>query len=217
MENDEVPVAPRVKLPCWITRGVSIAALMLGLGYPFFVYKSWHQVNPRLIMGGAFLLLGLRLALIGSHVDRSQWKSVVLPWVFPGLFLFIAFCFGRRSLALYWPVVISATLLFVFGRTLIRPPPLVERFARLQKADLTHAEISYCRIVTQLWCLFFVANGTIAWSLAYGGGLKAWTLYNGFIAYLLIGGFMALEYVCRHWKFRPKDALLTNWMNYWTR
>ena len=107
------------------------------------------------------------------------------------------------------------TQLFVFGRTLLHPPTLVERFALLQKPELTPVEIAYCRKVTQLWCFFFVVNGLIAAVLASAGSLKVWTLYTGFISYLLIGVVMSGEYLYRHWRFRPKGALLTEWMTHW--
>jgi len=189
----------------------------LGLTYPFLVYVGWQRVNPRLFLGGAILLFGLRFGLTGSRGNRSQWKDVAWPWLFPAAFLGVAFLFGRRSLYLYWPVVISATLLFVFSRTLAHPPTLVERFALLQKSELTPGEIAYCRKVTQAWCLFFITNGIIAWGLALEGSLKIWTLYNGLISYLLIGTLMTSEYIYRHWRFRPKGALLTQWINRWSR
>ncbi len=211
------PIAESLKKTSRITSGIFFAATALGLTYPFLVYIGWQRVNPRLFMGGAFLLFGLRFCLTGSRMDRSQWKDMAFPWLLPAVFLLISFLFGRRKLVLYWPTVISKALLIAFGRTLAHPPTLVERFALLQKPELTPAEIAYCRKVTQLWCLFFIGNGAIALYLARLSSLKAWTLYNGLISYFLIGGLMSLEYGYRHWRFRPKGALLTEWINRWSR
>jgi uncharacterized membrane protein len=199
------------------TRGVSFVIAALTISYPFLIYSGWERVNPRWLLGGAILLFGLRFFLVGQRGDSSPWKAFAWPWVLPLGFLLMAFVWGRQSLCLYWPVVVSAALLLTFGRTLISPPSLVERFARLQKSELTPEEIMYCRRVTQLWCLFFVVNAAIAGVLAQGGSLRVWTLYNGLISYLLVGGFMALEYTYRHWRFRPKGALLTTWIDRWSR
>ncbi len=124
---------------------------------------------------------------------------------------------GHGALPLYWPCIVSAGLLWTFGRTLVRPPPLVERFARLQKPALSAEEIVYCRHVTQVWCLFFIFNGSAALALTLYGSIKWWAFYNGFISYLLVGALFAAEYLYRHWRFRPDDAWLSNWMDRWTR
>src|SRR5580704_11915649 len=109
--------------------------------------------------------------------------SLALAALGPAVPFLVYFLYRRRSPVLYWPVVVSATLLVVFGRTLFHPPTLVERFARLQKSELTPEEVRYCRRVTQLWCLFFIGNGSLAWVLAHGSSLRAWALYTGLISY----------------------------------
>ncbi len=200
-----------------IRRAMTLAAAALALSYPFLVYFGWQRVNPRLFVGGAIIVLSVRFFASGARVNREMWKDVAWPWLFPAGFLGVTFLIGRRSLFLYWPAVMSATFLFIFGNTLRHPPPLVERFARLQKPNLTPAEIGYCRKVTQLWCLFLTGNAVIALVLTQRNLLKAWTLYNGLISYFLIGSLMTLEFVYRHWRFRPEGARLTRWMDRWSR
>jgi uncharacterized membrane protein len=122
------------------------------------------------------------------------------------LYPFLIFILWRRAgppiLFLYWPTVVSAVFLFSFGRTLWFPPPFVERLARLQKPQLSAAEVAYCRHVTQMWCCFFILNGGIALALALKGSLKAWTLYAGLVSYLLIGAVFSAEYLYRQRRFR---------------
>jgi uncharacterized membrane protein len=126
--------------------------------------------------------------------------------IFSFLFPFLVALIWRRSappaFLLYWPVLVCAAFLFSFGRTLWSPPPFVERFARLQNPNLGPVEVAYCRRVTQVWCLFFIVNGSIALALALKGSLKAWALYCGCISYLLIGALFAAEYLYRRWRFR---------------
>ncbi|HEY6877774.1 MAG TPA: hypothetical protein VI299_07130, partial [Polyangiales bacterium] len=80
--------------------------------------------------------------------------------------------------------------------------PLVERFARMQNPDLSPAQVAYCRTVTQVWCAFFVLNAAISGSLAAWAPLSWWTLYNGLLAYVLMGVLGAGEYLVRKFRFR---------------
>ena len=53
-----------------------------------------------------------------------------------------------------------------------------------------------------MWCVVFAVNLTISLLLALYGTLEAWTLYNGILAYALIGSLLAAERVYRYWRFR---------------
>jgi len=57
-----------------------------------------------------------------------------------------------------------------------------------------------------------LANGSIALWLAVWGTARAWAVYTGAIAYLLMGILFAAEYTYRQWRFRrylgaPTDVL----------
>ncbi len=54
--------------------------------------------------------------------------------------------------------------------------------------------------------LFFSLNSAIAAWTALSGDLALWGLYNGFIAYLLIGSLYAVERVIRHFVRKRSDA-----------
>jgi uncharacterized membrane protein len=110
------------------------------------------------------------------------------------------------------PALVSFALLAVFTRSLVKGQPMVERFARLQVDDPTDAEIRYCRRVTIVWCAFFLVNALAAAWLAVAGDLEIWTLYTGFLSYVLVGVLFASEFTYRHWRFRrylgaPTDPL----------
>ena len=74
---------------------------------------------------------------------------------------------------------------------------MIERVARLREPALPTAAVSYTRKVTIAWCVFFLLNGAIALYTALWASLEAWTLYNGFIAYLLIGLMFGVEWLIR--------------------
>ena len=55
----------------------------------------------------------------------------------------------------------------------------------------------YTRRVTQIWCAFFIFNGSVALFTALHGDMAMWTAWNGMIAYLLMGLLMGSEWLIR--------------------
>lgn len=51
--------------------------------------------------------------------------------------------------------------------------------------------------MTQVWCLFFLVNGTIALFTALHGDMRMWTTWNGMVSYLLMGTLMVGEWLVR--------------------
>jgi uncharacterized membrane protein len=88
-------------------------------------------------------------------------------------------------------------MLLVFSWSLRSPTSLIERLARIQQPDLPPEGIIYTRRVTQIWCVFFIVNGSIALVTALWSSFEIWSLYNGFIAYLLMGLLLVGEYIVR--------------------
>lgn len=97
----------------------------------------------------------------------------------------------------YYPVMISAFMLILFGHSLIFPPTIIERIARRHESHFSDAAVRYTRHVTQIWCAFFILNGSIALSTALWASPQTWSLYNGFISYLLMGLLFGGEYCYR--------------------
>jgi uncharacterized membrane protein len=96
-----------------------------------------------------------------------------------------------------YPVLVNGALLAAFGYSLVSPPSMVERFARLSEPDLPPAAIGYTRRVTQVWCVFFVFNGAIALGTALWASQDVWALYTGVIAYVLMATLFGVEYLVR--------------------
>jgi uncharacterized membrane protein len=96
---------------------------------------------------------------------------------------------------------VNSTLLSLFAYSLLFPPSIIERWARLRNAELPARAISYTRRVTQVWCIFFAMNGAAALITALWASAAVWTLYNGIVAYLLMALLFAGEY-CVRWRFK---------------
>src|SRR3546814_12152489 len=78
-------------------------------------------------------------------------------------------------------------MLVLFAGSLFSGLPVIERLARLQDPDLSPSGVRYTRQVTRVWVGFFIFNGSIATALTLWSPLAWWTLYNGLIAYPLMG------------------------------
>jgi uncharacterized membrane protein len=103
---------------------------------------------------------------------------------------------------LFLPVIVSLYLLWTFSMSLRDGTPMIERFARMLEDDLPDFTRPYCRKVTIVWCFFLAANALCVAVLAVTGPLEWWAAYCGLIAYLLIGAFVAGEFILHKVWFR---------------
>lgn len=164
--------------------------LVLTVAYPFAVAFGGRHVGPSAV-AAALLAMALARALLAR--DPLWWWGAAGAAALAALSLAGQ---GWLPLKLY-PVLVNAVLLAVFGLSLRHGPPVVERLARLREPVLPPEAVAYTRRVTQAWCVFFIANGMLAAATACWLSTAAWALYNGFIAYLLIGAMFTGEWLLR--------------------
>ena len=138
-----------------MSRLIGLGLLLAGLLYPFAVYFGMEHFAPwqfGLLLGS----LWLARALLGARKPGSLWMAIGA----------IAFClllalFDSPLLLRWYPVLISAFMLGLFGLSLKYGPPMVERLARLREPQLPAKAIVYTRQVTIAWCVFFLCNGLL--------------------------------------------------------
>lgn len=171
---------------------------LLTMAYPLVIYFGLQHYSPRVMA-----LALLALALLRATTSRQAgWRVLAL---LAGL-LAMAVLVSDHALPLkVYPVLVNVGLLAVFGWSLAHPPTLVERLARLREPDLPPHGVAYTRRVTQAWCVFFVCNGAIAAITAFAASDRVWALYNGAIAYGLIGAMFAGEWLVRQ-RVRARHA-----------
>ena len=158
--------------------------------YPAAVNFGLQYLQRRLIALALAELLLLRLALL-----RADWSK---PLLLVGLAYAGFAIWSNQAIALrFYPALVNAAMLTLFAASLFYPPTIVERLARLQQPDLPAQGVLYTRRVTQVWCGFFVVNGGIAAATALWSSFQVWSLYNGLIAYLLMGLLFVGEYWVR--------------------
>jgi len=178
-------------------RGPAAASHLLFALYPILIFAGLHFLDARSV--GALVLVALVLRYrrnatrLASSLSLVQWSALALP---PLLGLAVV-ATNSETLLLLYPASISCSMLILFGVTLLKPPTMVERFARLREPDLSPAGVRYTRRVTEAWCVFFVCNGAIAIYTALAASREVWALYNGFIAYILMGTLFAGERAVR--------------------
>jgi uncharacterized membrane protein len=174
-----------------VRRALGLLTIALTLSYPLAVWFGQERVQPRIL---ALLLLLVALTRLQTLRVNWAWRW----WAVGTLALLTMAVWANAVLPLkLYPVMVNATLLGVFAYTLMVPPSMVERLARLREPDLPTSAIWYTRRVTQVWCLFFALNGAIALVTTLWASVAVWTIYNGFIAYLLMGFLFAAEYCVR--------------------
>ena len=169
-------------------RSRAALAALLGLLLPLSFWLCEALGWPFWVAG--VLLLPIAWLRLGTRVAR---------WAVPLIGLLALWALiGRDALPVrLYPVLVNAGLLASFGYTLLRPPTMIERLARLHEPDLPPHAVRYTRRVTQVWCVFFACNGLAALVTALWMSERIWALYNGLIAYILIGLLFAIEWLVR--------------------
>ncbi|MBV8624793.1 MAG: hypothetical protein JO174_15020 [Herbaspirillum sp.] len=169
----------------------SVVGALLILLYPLLIWFAHGRVEPRLL---ALLLVAIAAArLLTTRMDRKlRWMGLAaLVLAMPALYWN-----ALLPLKLY-PVAISAGMLALFGYSLVKPPSMIERMARLTDPGLPAYAIAYTRRVTQVWCLFFALNGSIALATALWASQAVWSLYTGVLSYIAMGLLFCVEYMVR--------------------
>jgi len=169
----------------------SLTLVLLALAYPFAVYYGAGQLSPRFF---AVLLATVWLArLLVRRQDAATRGMALAALGFCALLLM----WDEPALLHWYPVLINAGLLAVFALSLCQGRPMIERIARLREPDLPPQAVRYTRRVTQVWTLFFLLNGMIAAALTLYATRHWWLLYNGGIAYGLMGLLLTGEWLLR--------------------
>ncbi|NQS85802.1 hypothetical protein ACRPHS_18565 [Pantoea allii] len=189
------------------TRALPVVKLLTGLlllAWPFVIgfglaHNSLHWLLPLMAL---LLLLRLRQTRRKTGPLRVITQVVAVA----GIILCVAsLLLKTHQLLLFYPVVVNGVMLAVFCGSLWSTMPLVERLARVSEPDLPEKGVRYTRRVTQVWCVFFIINGSIALFTALYGDMTLWTAWNGMISYLLMGSLMAGEWLVRR-KITERDG-----------
>lgn len=172
---------------------------LLAIAWPLAAWLGLEFVPPRFFALAVFALLALRLGL--GLAGRPTARALMGPAAVlaAGLVAYSAAVWysDSETLLRLYPALVNLGLLAVFANSLRHPPSLIERLARLSEPELPATGVRYTRTVTQVWCGFFIVNGLLAAGTALYATRATWALYNGAIAYGLMGLLFAGEYWVR--------------------
>jgi uncharacterized membrane protein len=176
------------------------------LAYPLLIYFGLQLLEPRYvaILLGAVLLLRRRRDMHKLMTGLSRLDRAILLCLLA--FAAVTATTNSELLLRLYPAAVSSGVLLLFAVSLHTPPSMVERFARLQQPDLPPEGVRYTRRVTQIWCIFLAANALTALYTALFASRDAWALYNGLIAYVLMGLLFAGEWIVRKYLFKPQAS-----------
>ncbi|WP_205994055.1 hypothetical protein [Paraburkholderia sp. Ac-20347] len=183
--------------------------LLANLAYPVVILCAWRWDSPRLV--GLMLLALLWLQRVaGTGAIAAQLRKLTpVDWAVAITLnlasVAIVFTDSARIMRLY-PAFVNLGLLVAFGATLVKGPSMIEKFAQRTYPEPPAHIVRYTRRVTQLWCAFFAANGAFSAWTAFAWPPKLWSLYNGALAYALIGLLIVGEIAWRKWIMLPRAA-----------
>lgn len=177
--------------------------------WPLWIWLALTRLGPRAASG---LVLGALGLLLWQGRRRRQGLGVLAVQIGGGAALALATLASGHPAFLYQaPVLVNGFLLGTFLWTLWRPPPMIERYARLLKPDLSPGEVAHCRAFTGVWIAFFLCNMAITEWLALGGDPGAWALWSGALAYAAMGVIFATEWVIRQVRFGDRRRWRAAW------
>ncbi|MEM5405941.1 hypothetical protein AB4Y44_18035 [Paraburkholderia sp. BR10937] len=183
--------------------------LLAGLAYPAVILCAWRWDSPRFVGLLLLVLLWMQRVAGTGALAATLRKLTPVDWAVAVMLnvasVAIVITNSERLMRLY-PSLVNLGLLVAFGATLVNGPSMIEKFARLTYADPPAHIVRYTRRVTQLWCVFFALNSVVSAWTALAWPARAWSLYNGMLAYVIIGALLAGEFVWRKWIMLPRAA-----------
>lgn len=178
--------------------------LVLVLFYPLAVYFGLKKFSVGTL--GWFLVVVMALRMISANA-RDPLGFAALFGAGVGLLLNLsATITGDSQLIKFYPVAMSTIFFFVFAASLFSRQTVVARLAQRFRGELSPRALQYTTKVTVVWSLFFLFNGIIATYTVVRGSDETWTLYNGLISYVLMGGLFLGEFAFRRLVMQKADV-----------
>ncbi|WP_051609823.1 hypothetical protein [Terasakiella pusilla] len=171
-----------------------IVVAVVGVAYPFAVYFGLQLFSPLVI--ALALISFLIVRILSSWREKKQVRELVALSLTLSCVVLLSFVDQLLAIKSY-PVALSLSLASLFTYSLLNPPSMIERFARMVEPNLNEQGVRYTRKVTMVWIGFFICNAVVSFGTAVYGDLEVWTFYNGFLSYVCVGGLMGVEFIVR--------------------
>lgn len=173
---------------------LTVSCVGLFLGYPFINYALQRYQCSAFIPFVLSIFVVSRALKFEDKLRRYGLIAVALMLVIGALF------FSRIASQLF-PVMIYLVLIWFFGRTLIHPPSLIERFVKLQFTDIPADVLDYCRRLTVIWTLLFAGIVLASVILIVTNNTWYFTLLHGVVVWVLMAILAVTEHMYRLYRF----------------
>lgn len=176
-------------------RALDALLIVVTVCYPFSVYFTERRVSAGWSLAVLLVVIVLRAGLFLASGRRLA--GILALGVAAALAGFHQL--GQLDAVRLYPVLVNLVFTAVFGATLVFPPSLIERLARLREPDLDAYGVQYTRRLTLVWVVFFILNaGLCAWA-GIAWPTEYWALYTGLVSYLLVGALFVGEWPVRRY------------------
>lgn len=172
--------------------------LNLFLTLTSIIYPLCWFFLPQYRMELVALFAGLWTAKVFTSQGNMRYFAGLLAIV-----LWSLFALRTLELMTWYPAIVSGLMLIIFASSLFTSQSFVERIARLKEPNLPPAGVIYTRRVTQVWCVFFLANILVIAVSIWQEFWLFWALYSGIISYLLMGMLFLGEWLVRRRILKP--------------
>ncbi len=112
------------------------------------------------------------------------------------LFIICLFHYTELFVVKLYPVFANLTVFLVFFISIFSKETVIQKFAKAVDGELSPNAIIYTRHLTYIWSGLTFFNFLMS-LISVFMSTKFWAVYNGFIAYLLIGTLLCVEYIIR--------------------
>ena len=116
--------------------------------------------------------------------------------IFIMLLVILIFHYTNWIVAKYYPVIVNFVLFCIFFGSTFSEETVIQKMAKLMEPNIKPKALEYTRILTYIWSIFMLANFFISLATVFMSE-KVWAIYNGFLSYMLVGGFFIIEYMVR--------------------
>lgn len=116
--------------------------------------------------------------------------------IFIMLLVILIFHYTNWIVAKYYPVIVNFVLFCIFFGSTFSEETVIQKMAKLMEPNIKPKALEYTRKLTYIWSIFMLANFFISLATVFMSE-KVWAIYNGFLSYMLVGGFFIIEYMVR--------------------
>ena len=215
---------------------LKVFVTIISILYPVLlcVLVGYFHIEPK-IVSLCVVIMALVFFLSATSVNPKQKSDITnkkqkrftfsIRPLLSAIFLFtvgtVTYITNKFLFLRLYPVIVSLSLLSIFGISVINKPTLVYRMAILKDKHIVgsineHRIERYCNIVNYIWCIHFILNilvslGTVIFTEIYPvevypqyqivlfNKIKGdiWTIYNGGISYGIMFSIFTVEFIVR--------------------